>query len=66
MLQERINNLIRENQIREVYSDAAKHRNRTKGCWNTVNKITGRKRNNQIISSIIEPETNPISKTYWN
>ena len=50
MLQERINNLIRENHVREVYSEASKHRNGTKGCWNTINKITGRKTNNQILS----------------
>ena len=56
-LQERINNLIRENQVREVRNEAFKHRNGSKGWWDTVNKITGRKSNNQMISSIIEPET---------
>ena len=56
-LQERINNLIRENQVREVCNEAFKHRNRSKGWWDTVNKMTGRKSNNQMISSIIELDT---------
>ena len=56
-LHERKNNLIRENQVREVRNEAFKHRNRSKGCWDTVNKITGGKLNNQMISSIIELDT---------
>ena len=56
-LQERINNLLRENQVRKVCNEAFKHRNRSKGWWDTVNKMTGRKSNNQMISSIIELDT---------
>ena len=48
---------IRENQVREVRNEAFKNKNGCKGWWDTVNKITGRKSNNQMVSSIIEPET---------
>ena len=41
-LQERINQLIRENQIRAVRNENRKYQIGTKSWWNTVNKITGR------------------------
>ena len=33
MLQKKIDNLRREDQVREVHSEASKHRNGTKGWW---------------------------------
>ena len=41
-LQERINQLIRENQIRAVRNENRKYQIGAKGWWNTVNKITER------------------------
>ena len=41
-LQERINKLIRENQIRAVRNENRTYQIGAKGWWNTVNKITGR------------------------
>ena len=53
--QERINSLIRENQVRAVYDENKKYSAGSKGWWNTVNKITGRGTKNQNVSSIIDP-----------
>ena len=42
-LQDRINKLIREHQVRAVEKENQKHNSGSKQWWNTVNKITGRK-----------------------
>ena len=52
-LQERINKLIRDNQIRAVSNENKKYKQGAKGWWNTVNKITGRSiKSHNICSSI--------------
>ena len=43
-LQERINKLIRENQIRAVNNENRSKSSGSREWWNTVNKITGRKK----------------------
>ena len=55
-LQDRINKLIRQHQVRAVEKENRKHNSGSKQWWNTVNKITGRKQDDQYISSIIDPE----------
>ena len=47
--QERINKLIRDNQIRAVYDENSKYKYGTKGWWKTVNKITGRNTHSENI-----------------
>ena len=54
--QERINKLIRDNQIRAVYDENSKYKYGTKGWWKTVNKITGRNTHSENISSLIDPD----------
>lgn len=54
-LQERINKLIRENQLQAVKHDSNKHDKGTRSWWSTINSITGRKSISQSISSIIDP-----------
>ena len=54
-LQERINKVIRENQISAVREESRKSKRGTKEWWRTVNKITGRKTNNDKVSSVIDP-----------
>ena len=54
-LQERINKVIRENQISAVREENRKSKRGTKEWWKTVNKITGRKTNNDKVSSVIDP-----------
>lgn len=65
-LQEKINQLIRENQIRAVSNENNKNMNKcgTKDWWNTVNKITGRGTTSHNISSIIDP--NVINAYFQN
>lgn len=55
ILQERINKLIRENQLQAVKHDSNKHDKGTRSWWSTINSITGRKSICQSISSIIDP-----------
>ena len=55
-LQARINDLIRYNQVQAVRNENRKHGTRTKGWWNTVNKITGRESKALNISSVISPD----------
>ena len=55
ILQERINKLIRENQLQAVKHDLNKHDKGTRSWWSTINSITGRKSICQSISSIIDP-----------
>ena len=54
-LQERINKVIRENQISAVREESRKSKQGTKEWWRTVNKITGRKTNSDKVSSVIDP-----------
>lgn len=61
-LQDRINKLIREYQVCAVEKENRKHNSGSKQWWNTVNKITGRKLDDQHISSIIDPE---LINTYF-
>ena len=53
-LQERINKVIRENQISAVREESRKSKRGTKEWSRTVNKITGRKTNNDRVSSVID------------
>jgi hypothetical protein len=54
--QEKINILIRENQIRAVKAENRKFIKRgSKECWRTVIKITGRSINVDRVSSVIDP-----------
>ena len=50
VLQERINKLIRDNQLRAVKYDSNKHDMGTRSWWSTINSITGRKSICQSIS----------------
>ena len=50
---ERINNLIRKNQIRAVYDENNKHSYGTKGWSKTVNRITDRNTRSKNISSLM-------------
>ena len=62
-LQERINKLIRENQIRAVRNEDRKYQIGAKGWWNTVNRITGRTSKSDIyISATIDPS---VINTYF-
>jgi hypothetical protein len=54
-LQEKINTLIRENQIRAVKAENRKFKRVSKEWWRTVNKITGRSINFDRVSSVIDP-----------
>jgi hypothetical protein len=51
-LQEKINILIRENQIRAVKAENRKFKRGSKERWRTVNKITGRSINVDRVSSV--------------
>lgn len=53
--QERINKLIRENQIRAVYNENSKHMYDTKG-WKIVSRITGKNTRSENISSLIDQD----------
>ena len=55
ILQERINKLIRENQLQAVKNDSNKHDKGTRSWWSTINSVTGRKPICQSTSSIIDP-----------
>lgn len=54
-LQQRINTLIRENQINSIRQDNRKHGTGSKKWWDVVNKITGRKSSGQNVSSVLSP-----------
>ena len=61
-LQERINKLIRDNQLRAVSNENKNYKQGAKCWWNTVNKITGRSIKSHNISSSIDPN---IINTYF-
>ena len=54
-LQEKINILIRENQIRAIKAENRKFKRGSKEWWRTVNKITGRSTNDDRVSSVTDP-----------
>ena len=53
---EKINSLIRMNQVMAVNSENKKHSKGSKGWWDTANRITGRKTQGIPISSVLYPE----------
>ena len=57
VLQERINELIRAEQIRAVNERRSSYNTSSKRCWDTVNMITGRQARNAPVSSTIDPKT---------
>lgn len=56
--QEKINDLIRKNQINAVRNENRKHHRRSKGWWDTAYKITGRKTQGTLVmvSKVINPD----------
>ena len=56
-LQNQINKLIRNHQIRAVRQDNKKHKQGSRGWWRTVDRMTGRKTKTTNISSTIDPES---------
>ena len=54
-LQEKINKLIRGNQIAAVKEENNRHKNGSKLWWSTLNKLTGRGQNTPL-SNIISPD----------
>ena len=57
VLQERINELIRAEQIRAVNEIRSSYNTSSKRWWDTVNMITGRQAGNAPVSSNIDPTT---------
>ena len=51
-----INDLICKNQINAVRNENRKHYRGSKGWWNTVQIITGRKTKGTLISKVINPD----------
>ena len=56
-LQNQINKLIREHQIRAVRQENKKHHQGSRSWWKTVDRMTGRKTKTTNISSIIDPKS---------
>ena len=54
-LQEKINKLIRENQLAAVKCENNKYKTGSKKWWSTVNSITSRKKQDVPVSSLIDP-----------
>ena len=57
VLQERINALLRAEQIRAVNERKSSYHTSSKRWWDTVNMITGRQARNAPVSSTIDPKT---------
>ena len=57
VLQERINELIRAEQIRAVNERRSSYHTSLRRWWNTVNMITGRQTRNVPVSATIDPKT---------
>jgi hypothetical protein len=55
-VQERINKLIRLNQIRSVNEENRKYKQGSRKWWDTVNKITGRSNKTNHLSLSIDPK----------
>ena len=62
-LQNQINKLIRNHQIRAVRQENKKHKPGSRGWWRTVDRMTGRKTKTTNISSTIDPE---LINTYFH
>ena len=62
MRQEKINALIRTNQVNAVNNKQLKHNGGSKGWWDTANRITGRKTQGTLVSSVISPN---VINTYF-
>ena len=62
-LQNQINKLIRNHQIRAVRQENKKHKQGSRGWWRTVDRMTGRKTKTTNISSTIDPE---LINTYFH
>ena len=62
MRQEKINALIRTNQVNAVNNKQLKHNRGSKGWWDTANRITGRKTQGTLVSSVISPN---VINTYF-
>ena len=56
-LQNQINKLIREHQIRAVRQENKKHNQGSRGWWKTVDRMTGRKTKTTNISSTLDPKS---------
>ena len=56
-LQNQINKLIREHQIRAVRQENKKHNQGSRSWWKTVDRITGRKTKTTNIRSTIDPKS---------
>ena len=56
ILQEKINTLIRMNQVNAVNNEREKHSRGSKGWWETANRITGRKSQGSLVSSVLSPD----------
>ena len=54
--QEKINALIRMSQVNAVNNERLKHNRGSKGWWDTANRITGRKIQGTLVSSVIPPD----------
>ena len=54
--QEKINDLIRKNQINAVRNENKKHYRGSKGWWDMPNRITGRKTQGTLVSKVINPD----------
>ena len=54
-LQEKINSLIRENQMRAIRQERNHHKTGSKKWWDTVNRITSRTKLNIPVSTQIDP-----------
>ena len=52
-LQNQINKLIREHQIRAVKQEKNKHKQGSRSWWKTVNRMTGRKTKTTNIGSTL-------------
>ena len=56
ILQEKINPFIRMNQVNAVNKEREKHSRGSRGWWETANRITGRKSQGTLVSSVLSPD----------
>ncbi|EDO39180.1 predicted protein [Nematostella vectensis] len=54
--QERINKLIRMNQVMSVQNESKEHCGGSKGWWDVANRITGRKSQGTPVSMVLQPD----------
>ena len=60
--QEKINTVIRMNQANAVNNERIKYNRGSKGWWDTANRITGRKTDCTLVTSVISPD---VINTYF-